>query len=232
MTPKLTITALFCFCTLTTFAQTNYTIRGSVTDTTSKTKIDGVTICVLNAKDSILQKFTYSNKGSFRINNLKPGKLLLLISYPDYADYTADFVLDVTHPIKDFGDLNLISKSRLLNGLPGMILGVAVPHENVTWFATKVTEGPVDSKTLVAPKNGKLVNNKQLYNDLLMKIKGAGDYEAPIIVKKIAAYFKKEYRGLPGILIAFKRLSTLSHALSTSRLFIFFSLCSTTAASL
>jgi len=25
------------------------------------------------------------------------------------------------------------------NGLPGIILGVALPHENVTWFATKVT---------------------------------------------------------------------------------------------
>ncbi|SJN18479.1 hypothetical protein FM107_01375 [Sphingobacterium sp. JB170] len=24
-------------------------------------------------------------------------------------------------------------------GLPGMILGVALPHENVSWFATKVT---------------------------------------------------------------------------------------------
>jgi len=46
----------------------------------------------------------------------------------------------------------------------------------VTWFAIKVTEGPIDSKTLVSPKNGKTVNNKQLYDDLLTKIKGAGDY--------------------------------------------------------
>ena len=27
------------------------------------------------------------------------------------------------------------------SGLPGMILGLALPHENITWFATKVTEG-------------------------------------------------------------------------------------------
>ncbi len=28
-------------------------------------------------------------------------------------------------------------------GLPGMILGVALPHENITWFATKVTDQSV-----------------------------------------------------------------------------------------
>ena len=49
------------------------------------------------------------------------------------------------------------------SGLPGMILGIALPHEHVTWFATKVEErqvermeapeidkktGPMDRKTL------------------------------------------------------------------------------------
>ena len=31
-------------------------------------------------------------------------------------------------------------------GLPGTILGLALPHENMTWFATKVTEIPVSDK--------------------------------------------------------------------------------------
>jgi len=38
------------------------------------------------------------------------------------------------------------------NGLPGMILGVAVPHENVSWFATKITEQAVDPKKIMPPK--------------------------------------------------------------------------------
>jgi len=52
------------------------------------------------------------------------------------------------------------------NGLPGMILEVAVPHEHVTWTATKITGGEVPPTTVVPPKKGKLVNNKQLYEFL------------------------------------------------------------------
>lgn len=52
------------------------------------------------------------------------------------------------------------------SGLPGMILGLALPHENITWFATKVTEGVVDNKTLTAPKKGKPVSRKELRKTL------------------------------------------------------------------
>jgi GLPGLI family protein len=48
------------------------------------------------------------------------------------------------------------------SGLPGMILGVSLPHENVTWFATKVTDGNVADNTLVAPKKGKAADEKSL----------------------------------------------------------------------
>ncbi|MBC8987007.1 GLPGLI family protein [Pedobacter sp. N36a] len=47
-------------------------------------------------------------------------------------------------------------------GLPGMILGLALPHENVTWFATKITEVTVLEKDLLSPTNGKPVNNSAL----------------------------------------------------------------------
>jgi len=60
-------------------------------------------------------------------------------------------------------------------GLPGMILGVALPHENLTWFATKVTDLVVEPKALAAPVKGKTVNNKQLKETLdpVMKDWGA-----------------------------------------------------------
>jgi GLPGLI family protein len=61
------------------------------------------------------------------------------------------------------------------HGLPGMILGVAVPHENVTWFATKVTE-TVDSKNIVPPKKGKEVNYRQMYDEIVKAISNTGDY--------------------------------------------------------
>jgi GLPGLI family protein len=61
-------------------------------------------------------------------------------------------------------------------GLPGMILGLAMPHENITWFATKVTETYPDAKALVPPKKGKPVNYKQLVETLHNAMKDWGTY--------------------------------------------------------
>ncbi|BAU52775.1 GLPGLI family protein [Mucilaginibacter gotjawali] len=61
-------------------------------------------------------------------------------------------------------------------GLPGMILGVALPHENITWFATKVTESTLDEKALAPPKKGKPVNSKQLKETLNGAMKDWGNY--------------------------------------------------------
>jgi GLPGLI family protein len=62
------------------------------------------------------------------------------------------------------------------SGLPGMILGVALPHENVTWFATKVTETAVEPKVMTAPKKGKPVTNKELYATLKQVMKNWGPW--------------------------------------------------------
>jgi GLPGLI family protein len=59
-------------------------------------------------------------------------------------------------------------------GLPGMILGLALPHDNVTWFATKVTDMTVDEKTIAPPKKGKPVNQVQLKATLKDAMQGWG----------------------------------------------------------
>jgi GLPGLI family protein len=61
-------------------------------------------------------------------------------------------------------------------GLPGMILGIALPHENITWFATKVTDITLDNKALLPPKKGKPVNDKELLNTLHSAMKDWGNY--------------------------------------------------------
>ena len=48
------------------------------------------------------------------------------------------------------------------SGLPGMILQVALPHENISWLAKNITEGVIDEKLLTPPNKGKPVNRKQL----------------------------------------------------------------------
>jgi len=71
------------------------------------------------------------------------------------------------------------------NGLPGMILGVALPHENMTWFATKVSDGVIPATTLAPPKKGKVVSRKQLHDQLkgVMKNWGkTGPYELKVFM--------------------------------------------------
>ena len=48
------------------------------------------------------------------------------------------------------------------NGLPGMILGLALPHEHITWFATKVYTENITDAQLVAPAKGKKTTSSAL----------------------------------------------------------------------
>jgi GLPGLI family protein len=69
------------------------------------------------------------------------------------------------------------------SGLPGMILGVVLPHENVTWYATKVTDVAITPTTIVPPKKGKVVNHTELLETLKKAMRGwgaAGPYEVKV----------------------------------------------------
>jgi GLPGLI family protein len=86
-------------------------------------------------------------------------------------------VLDSIYVVAFYTDQIPVSGGpESFTGLPGMILGIALPHENVTWFATKVTEQAVDNKALLPPKKGKPVNSKQLRDKLNEAMKDWGNY--------------------------------------------------------
>jgi len=61
------------------------------------------------------------------------------------------------------------------SGLPGMILQVALPHENLSWVATKVTDVTMPAGSVMPPKKGKIVNNKELYDTLMSVFKNRGN---------------------------------------------------------
>lgn len=63
------------------------------------------------------------------------------------------------------------------SGLPGMILGVALPHDNVTWFATKVTDQELPP--IMPPTKGKPVDNKGYRATLEKAFKNWGEYAKP-----------------------------------------------------
>jgi len=115
MRSKIVIFLVCCLCTFTALAQSDYAVKGIVSDTTTNVKMDQATISVLDARDSILQKFTYADKGTFNIRNLKPGKFLIMVNYPDYADFVESFTLDASKPVYNFGNIKMILKSKLLD---------------------------------------------------------------------------------------------------------------------
>jgi GLPGLI family protein len=87
-------------------------------------------------------------------------------------------VIDSVYVVAFYTDRIPVSGGpELFSGLPGMILGVALPHENVTWFATKVTEGVPEPKAMIAPKKGKPVNYQGLKKTLSDATKDWGQYK-------------------------------------------------------
>lgn len=69
------------------------------------------------------------------------------------------------------------------SGLPGMILELAIPHENVVWLATKVTDAAPASDTVTPPKRGKPVDHRQLLIILSEAVKGRDARVANLIMK-------------------------------------------------
>lgn len=61
-------------------------------------------------------------------------------------------------------------------GLPGMILGVALPHYHITWFATAVEDKAIAPATITPPVKGKAMDAKGMNDALNNMIKGTDAY--------------------------------------------------------
>ncbi len=89
-------------------------VKGMVTDTLDKQNLHHAVISLLRSKDSVLYKFTRSDeKGNFELNNIAPGKYLVTVSYPTYADYSDNISTNGTDPI-DLGKISMTTKAHLL----------------------------------------------------------------------------------------------------------------------
>jgi GLPGLI family protein len=61
-------------------------------------------------------------------------------------------------------------------GLPGMILGLAIPYEHVTWFATKLYTIPITEAEMKIPQKGTKITNVGLKDNLRTNLKQWGKY--------------------------------------------------------
>jgi len=83
-------------------------------------------------------------------------------------------VLDSVYVVAFYTDKIPVSGGpESFGGLPGMILQLALPHENVSWVATKVDDINFPPNSVAPPAGGKIVNYKQLTNKLMDVYKGS-----------------------------------------------------------
>jgi GLPGLI family protein len=61
-----------------------------------------------------------------------------------------------------------------VQGLPGMILGLAIPRYNTTWFATKVELANFNETEIVPSAKGKKISKKELVDEYMQRLKGYG----------------------------------------------------------
>jgi len=161
------------------FAQRPYAIKGSVTDTMATYKLVNTTITLLNQKDSTLVKYARTDaEGTFTVNNLHSGKFILLITYPGYADYVENFALDTINSVKDFGSVNLILKTNLLEGviIKGKAAAITIKGDTTEFNAASYNIQP-NSKVedllkqlpgIQIDKNGKITAQGQKVNKVLV----------------------------------------------------------------
>ncbi|MFM6970535.1 MAG: TonB-dependent receptor [Sediminibacterium sp.] len=90
---RLSITFFAFLFSLTSFAQLT-TLSGTVNDTTEKKPLAMASVNILRAKDSVLVKTVRtSSKGTFAVSNIPAGNYIIMVSYPQYADFTDKLML-------------------------------------------------------------------------------------------------------------------------------------------
>lgn len=135
-----------CFSTML-FAQNPYSIKGVAADTASNAKLQNATISILNAKDSTLYKFTRAKAdGTFSISPMRKGNFILLLTYPEYADYVSPFVLDSVNHTFDFKQVNMKSKAKLLSEviIKGQGAAIKIKGDTTEFNAASYTIQPND----------------------------------------------------------------------------------------
>ncbi len=143
---RLTLLLFLCFSSAV-FAQNPNTIKGIVSDTSSFTRLHNATISILNAKDSTLYKYTRAaENGTFSINPMKKGDFILLLTYPNYADYVAPFSLTEEKNSIDFKLINMNSKAKLLNEviIKGQAAAIKIKGDTTEFNAAAYTIQPND----------------------------------------------------------------------------------------
>lgn len=117
-------------------------------------------------RTSTVQKQVYSDQFLIQ-DSLRKIKWRITGETREIAGYTCrranGLMFDSVSIVAFYTDkIRLSGGPESYNGLPGMILSLIVPHENVRYDAINVTVGNVAPTAILPPKKGKAVTNKKL----------------------------------------------------------------------
>ena len=197
---KTSILAILMVCLFTTFSygQTPFSIKGSVIDTASNVPLINSSIVILNSKDSTLVKFARAGTdGSFSLNNLKEGKFILLISYPDYADYVEHFSLEAAKSSLNFGRIRMMLTARLLQEVivKGTVAEITIKGDTTEFNAaafkiepnSKVEDLLKQLPGIQVDKDGKITAQGQVVNKVLVDGEEFFGDDPTLVTKNIRA---------------------------------------------
>lgn len=89
-------------------------LKGTVIDTSEKRNLSNTVIALLRPADSVLVTFTRSNnEGKFVLKPAAPGKFIVMVTRPAYADYFDQVEVKPGAPV-DLGNISMTLKSQLL----------------------------------------------------------------------------------------------------------------------
>lgn len=135
---------LFLLCVaLSGFAQP-YMIKGAVTDTLNAAYLHRSSVTIIRTSDSVIEAFTRTDaNGRFELKLAKPGKYILQITFPSFADYVE--VITVKNNTTDLGAIPMVSKEHLLKEfiLTKQIAAIKIKGDTTEFMADsfKVKEG-------------------------------------------------------------------------------------------
>jgi hypothetical protein len=198
--PKLYLLVALLICTHA-FSQ-QIRISGSVIDTSENKPLHNAVVSVIRPTDSVLVKFTRTKEdGSFSISNLKPSNYIVLITYPDYADFV-EFTKDSTKTAFDFGKIALTQKSQLLEAVivNQQLAAIRMKGDTLEYKADsfKVREGAAVEELLKrlpgisVNRNGEITAQGQKVNKVLVDGEEFFSDDPAVVIKNLQADAVKE----------------------------------------
>jgi Outer membrane protein beta-barrel family/Carboxypeptidase regulatory-like domain len=110
---KLFAVVCFVFVAVTAVLAQKTVVKGAISDTTNKKPVSNAVITLLTPRDSVFFSFTRSGAdGSFTLKDITPGKYILMVTQPLFADYIDDIELSGNE--YDLKTIPVTPKSKLL----------------------------------------------------------------------------------------------------------------------